>query len=87
MKTFRHFSWMFVLAFMTACNAVPESHSGSGVPTAVDWVCKYNGDLACVDVPITAQTPSYEYNGKMYYFCSPTCKAAFIKEPGKYLPK
>jgi Cu+-exporting ATPase len=28
-----------------------------------------------------------EYRGKTYYFCSPGCKAAFDKEPGKYALK
>jgi Cu+-exporting ATPase len=26
-----------------------------------------------------------EYKGKTYYFCSPGCKAAFDKEPEKYI--
>ncbi len=26
-----------------------------------------------------------EYKGKTYYFCAPGCKAAFDKEPKKYL--
>ena len=26
-----------------------------------------------------------EYKGKTYYFCAPGCKAAFDKEPEKYL--
>jgi YHS domain-containing protein len=26
-----------------------------------------------------------EYQGKMYYFCAPGCKAAFDKDPEKYL--
>lgn len=25
-----------------------------------------------------------EYKGKRYYFCAPTCKEAFEKEPEKY---
>jgi YHS domain-containing protein len=25
-----------------------------------------------------------EYDGATYYFCSPSCKAAFDKEPAKY---
>lgn len=28
---------------------------------------------------------SYEYQGKTYYFCAPGCKAAFEKDPEKYL--
>jgi Cu+-exporting ATPase len=26
-----------------------------------------------------------EYQGKTYYFCSPGCKAAFEREPEKYV--
>ena len=25
-----------------------------------------------------------DYNGKTYYFCAPTCKATFDKDPAKY---
>jgi uncharacterized membrane protein YraQ (UPF0718 family)/YHS domain-containing protein len=37
-----------------------------------------------------AVTPSdtaerFEYKGKMYYFCSPGCRAAFMREPERYL--
>lgn len=32
-----------------------------------------------IDAAGTAQ-----YKGKTYYFCSPSCKAAFEKEPEKY---
>lgn len=28
---------------------------------------------------------SYYYKGRMYFFCSPSCKAAFEKDPEKYL--
>lgn len=28
---------------------------------------------------------TYEYEGKMYYFCAPGCKASFEKDPEKYL--
>jgi Cu+-exporting ATPase len=34
--------------------------------------------------PKTAAGKS-EYQGKMYYFCSPGCKKDFDKEPQKYL--
>lgn len=27
------------------------------------------------------------HEGKTYYFCSTSCKAAFEKSPGKYAPK
>jgi len=28
---------------------------------------------------------TYEYKGTTYYFCAPGCKAAFEKDPEKYL--
>ncbi|MBM4466613.1 MAG: YHS domain-containing protein [Chloroflexi bacterium] len=28
-----------------------------------------------------------EYKGQTYYFCAPGCKAAFDKDPEKYLKK
>jgi len=30
---------------------------------------------------------SYEYKGKMYYFCCEACKEKFVKEPEKYIKK
>lgn len=30
---------------------------------------------------------TYEYKGVTYYFCAPGCKAAFEKEPEKYVGK
>ena len=47
-------------------------------------VCKYNADLACVDVPVEADTPRTVWNGKMYYFCSESCRRKFEKDPQKY---
>ncbi len=45
---------------------------------AIDPVCKME-----VDEKTAAAT--LEYKGKTYYFCAPGCKAAFEKEPEKYL--
>ncbi len=36
-----------------------------------------------VDEKTAAAT--YEYKGTVYYFCAPGCKAAFEKDPEKYL--
>jgi len=44
----------------------------------IDPVCGMEVD------PKTAAA-SYEYEGKMYYFCAPGCKASFEKDPEKYL--
>jgi YHS domain-containing protein len=43
-----------------------------------DPVCKMNVDEK------TAQFKSV-FNGKTYYFCSPSCKTNFDKNPPKYL--
>jgi YHS domain-containing protein len=48
-------------------------------------VCKYNADLACIDVTVDQTTPRYEYGGKTYYFCSQDCRQKFAKNPQKYL--
>jgi YHS domain-containing protein len=45
---------------------------------AIDPVCGMQ-----VDEKSAAAT--YEYQGTTYYFCAPGCKAAFAKEPEKYL--
>lgn len=30
---------------------------------------------------------TYEYKGETYYFCAPGCKAAFSRDPEKYLSR
>jgi YHS domain-containing protein len=43
-------------------------------------------DLVCgMDVDPKTATNKSEYNGKMYYFCSPGCKKDFDKKPEKYI--
>jgi YHS domain-containing protein len=44
---------------------------------AKDPVCRMNVDEK------TAKYKS-EYGGKTYYFCAPSCKATFDKNPAKY---
>jgi len=38
-----------------------------------------------MDVEERSAAGTSQYRGKGYYFCSPGCKAAFDKEPEKYL--
>ena len=59
--------------------------ASSKAPHAECLVCKYNADLACVDLSVDSDTPSTNYQGKTYYFCSDTCRKKFEKEPAKYL--
>jgi YHS domain-containing protein len=70
-------------------NAPPQTTaavtSGKAACHAECLVCKYNADLACVDVEVEKETPSYTYNGKTYYFCSKHCEKKFEADPAKYL--
>jgi len=45
---------------------------------AIDPVCG-------MEVDEKSAAATYEYQGKTYYFCAPGCKAAFAKDPEKYL--
>jgi Cu+-exporting ATPase len=45
---------------------------------AIDPVCKMKVD------PEKAAAKA-EYQGQTYYFCAPGCKAAFEKDPAKFL--
>lgn len=43
-------------------------------------------DPVCgMEVDPKSAAATYEYKGEMYYFCTPGCKAAFEKDPEKYL--
>ncbi len=57
----------------------------AAAPHAECLVCKYDADLACVDVAVEKETPTYTYAGKTYYFCSKACCKKFEKDPAKYV--
>ena len=59
--------------------------SQAAKPHAECLVCKYDADLACVDVTVSDSTPSTVYDGKTYYFCSKSCCKKFEKDPAKYI--
>ena len=43
-------------------------------------------DPVCgMDVDVNKAPAKSEYEGKMYYFCAPGCKAQFDKSPAKYV--
>lgn len=43
-------------------------------------------DPVCgMSVTVTPETPSHEYQGRTYYFCSAGCAAAFAGDPGKFV--
>jgi YHS domain-containing protein len=76
-----------LLALVSGCVTSPHDSSQNSGPTATCEVCRYNNDLACVNVRLKDSTPRAEYAGKVYYFCSEDCRTDFLKNPKKYLPK
>ena len=48
-------------------------------------VCKYEGDLACVDVAVDESTPRADIGGRTYYFCSEACRSKCRKQPARYV--
>jgi YHS domain-containing protein len=54
--------------------------STAGKTELVIWnkVCPVKGN------PIEEDTPTVEYNGKLYGFCCPGCDTKFAKNPEKY---
>ena len=43
-------------------------------------------DPVCgMEVEPTQAAASAQHKGQTFYFCSPRCKAAFEKDPGRYL--
>ena len=76
-------TWLLPLALLAGCASGPEDLR----PVAEDPVCLYNRDLGCVRVRVEETTPRATYRGKTYYFCRDTCRQAFLKDPGHYLPQ
>jgi hypothetical protein len=77
---------MVALLFVIGC-ASPETERSAATtqPHAECLVCKYENDLACVDVTVEPDTPTTTYQGKSYYFCSDHCRNEFAKSPEKYV--
>ena len=73
-------------ALLAGCASGPRPVLSAG-PQSTCHVCRYNNDLACIDVNVTTRTPRMEYRGETYYFCSQDCLQRFTKNPTKYLPK
>jgi YHS domain-containing protein len=82
--------WSLISAFATiaallcGCATPPRGAAASNGPTGTCTVCRYNNDLACVEFRMKDSTPKVEYHGRTYCFCSKSCEAAFVKNPGKY---
>ncbi|HEV8604593.1 MAG TPA: YHS domain-containing protein [Tepidisphaeraceae bacterium] len=71
---------------ITGCASTAEpQHLSANQDTC--WVCVHENDLACVKVDIDDKTPTAQYNGKTYHFCSEECKKEFVANPAKFAPK
>jgi YHS domain-containing protein len=69
-------------------NGRPASEEAKlGKPHGECLVCKYENDLACVDIEVDKDTPHTTIDGKEYYFCSKECQKDFLKDPNKYTAK
>jgi YHS domain-containing protein len=65
-------------------STAPPSQAADGHLHAECTVCKYNADLACIDVAVDEKTPHCTHDGKTFYFCSAQCCQKFQKSPAKY---
>lgn len=76
-----------LFAAASGCATDSTIHSVDPGPLATCHVCRYNNDLACVRVRVKEGTPSCLCDGQTYHFCSDDCRAAFEKNPTKYVPQ
>ena len=80
-----------LLALVSLCSLVGCASTTDQPKLAANqdtcWVCVHENDLACVKVNVDSKTPSAEYNGVTYHFCSEDCKKEFLANPAKYAPK
>lgn len=65
---------------MTEVKSEQSADTTAGKEDLVIWnkVCPVKGN------PIEEDTPTVEYNGKLYGFCCPGCDTKFAKNPEKY---
>jgi len=76
-----------LLAILPACRTPAEEAERIAARPghAVCAVCQCDGDLGCMDVEVGPRTPQTELDGRTYYFCSETCRTAFLANPGAYV--
>jgi len=76
---------LFCAAF--ACTQNNASNKPAGDPATAAATVKYDNtvDFIC-DMAVTPEfTDTCHYKGKVYAFCSESCKESFLEEPEKYL--
>lgn len=80
-------SLMILVTSGCRASSTSKNVAGANAMRAECLVCKSEGDLACVDVAVLPDTPSTQYRGTTYYFCSDPCRRDFETHPEKYLGK
>jgi hypothetical protein len=72
------------LGVSAGCHTPREPAAGETLAECA--VCKHEGDLPCVRVVVTPDTPRCEHGGQVHYFCSDECQREFERHPERYLP-
>jgi hypothetical protein len=75
-----------LLAAVLVALALACRSSGPALEAPVDEcpVCRVEGDLACLRVRVTLDTPSCTCDGELYHICSEDCREAFLAHPDRY---
>ena len=64
-------------------------HGNHGAASAGAAKAQVGDDVGCavdgMKMRLSADTPSAEYGGKVYYFCSDSEKQQFLQDPGRYV--
>ena len=68
----------------TQDSTVVETEQTTGVNEDSEEVVIWNKLCPVKGNPIEENTPTVEYNGKLYGFCCPGCDTKFAKYPEKY---
>lgn len=72
-------------AIGTSCESpTPRSHASDDMARCRP--CAAEGDLACVDVDVAADTPRFAHDGVTYFSCSIECRKTFAQHPERYVP-
>jgi len=83
---FKTFSLSLALAFLLAACQQNSPKAPASIPTASAETLPWATDLDLVCEMKVDQTveDTVHYNGKIYGFCNPNCKAEFQSNPTKY---
>src|SRR4051794_26347095 len=86
--TMRAFLFVILASFLAGgCASTTGEPQQLAANQDTCWVCVHENDLACVKIDVDSKTPSAEYSGKTYHFCSEECKKEFVANPAKFAPK